>query len=121
MNMTLWIVQGLLAAGFIFSGWMKAFQHEKAKSSWSWVKDVSRGFVVFIGIVELLGVLGLILPQATDTASVLTPLAAGGLGVIVLLGAIFHVRRKEFKEIGVNVVFLALLLFVALGRRVWGY
>lgn len=116
MNITLWIVQGLLAFGFMYSGWMKAFQHEKAKASWHWVNDVPKGLVSFIGIVELLGVLGLILPQALDIAPVLTPLAAAALAVVVLLGALFHVQRKEYRDIGVNIVFLVLALIVAIGR-----
>ncbi|MEK3915745.1 DoxX family protein [Paenibacillus sp. FSL H7-0331] len=116
MNIALWIVQGILALGFIFSGWMKAFQYEKAKASWPWVKEVSRGLVSSIGIAELLGVVGLILPQATNIAPALTPLAAIGLAAIVLFGAVFHVKRKEYQEIGVNIVFLALTVFVAVGR-----
>ncbi|ULO07664.1 DoxX family protein [Paenibacillus sp. 19GGS1-52] len=116
MNMALWIVQGILGAGFIFSGWMKAFQYEKAKASWHWVNEVSRGLVFFIGIVELLGVLGIIVPQATNIVPVLTPIAAIGLVIVVLFGALFHIKRKEYQEIGVNIVFLALALFVAIGR-----
>jgi hypothetical protein len=95
---------------------MKAFQYEKAKTSWPWVKEVSRGFVFFIGIVELIGVIGLIIPQATNIAPVLTPLARIGLAAIVLFGAVFHAKRKEYQEIGVNVVFLVLAVFVVMGR-----
>jgi hypothetical protein len=95
---------------------MKAFQYEKAKTSWPWVKEVSRGFVFFIGIVELIGVIGLIIPQATNIAPVLTPLAGIGLAAIVLFGAVFHAKRKEYQEIGVNVVFLVLAVFVVMGR-----
>jgi hypothetical protein len=95
---------------------MKAFKYEKVKTSWPWVKEVSRGFVFFIGIVELIGVIGLIIPQATNIAPVLTPLAGIGLAAIVLFGAVFHAKRKEYQEIGVNVVFLVLAVFVAMGR-----
>ncbi|MBW7456997.1 DoxX family protein [Paenibacillus sepulcri] len=116
MNIALWIVQGILGAGFIFSGWMKAFQVEKAAASWHWVKEVSRGLVLFIGIAELVGVIGLIVPQAMNVAPVLTPIAAFGLAAIVLLGAIFHAKRKEYREIGLNLVFLVLAVFVAAGR-----
>ncbi|QOS81853.1 DoxX family protein [Paenibacillus sp. JNUCC31] len=116
MNIALWIVQGILGVGFIFSGWMKAFQYEKAKKSWPWVNEVSKGLVFFIGVVELLGVLGIIVPQAANIAPGLTPIAAIGLAVIVLLGAIFHIWRKEYKEIGVNIVFLALAVLVVIGR-----
>lgn len=116
MNISLWIVQGILGLGFIYSGWMKAFQYEKAKASWPWVGEVSRGFVSFIGLMELIGVIGLIIPQATSIAPALTPLAAIGLAAIVLFGAVFHVKRKEYREIGVNVVFLVIAVIVAIGR-----
>ncbi|MCC3376323.1 DoxX family protein [Cohnella sp. REN36] len=116
MNIALWIVQGVLVIGFVFSGWMKAFRQEKAKASWPWAGEVPKGLVAFIGIAELIGALGLILPQATGIAPNLTPIAAIGLGAIVLFGAVFHVMRKEYREIGVNVVFLALAVFVAFGR-----
>ncbi len=116
MNIALWIVQGLLALGFIFSGWMKAFQYEKAKASWPWAGEVPRGLVFFIGIAELIGAIGVVVPEATGIAPVLTPIAAIALAVVVLLGAVFHIRRKESRQIGVNVVFLALALFVAIGR-----
>ncbi|MNQ71218.1 hypothetical protein D3C85_858800 [compost metagenome] len=116
MNITLWIIQGIAALGFIYSGWMKAFQHEKAKASWGWVNDVPQGFVTFIGVAELLGAFGLILPQALDIVPVLTPIAATALAAIVLRGAIFHIARKEYREIGVNVVFIALAVVVAVGR-----
>jgi uncharacterized membrane protein YphA (DoxX/SURF4 family) len=116
MNMALWIVQCILGVGFIFSGWMKAFQYEKAKESWPWANEVPRRLVFFIGIVELVGVIGLIAPQATNITPELTPLAAIGLAIVVLLGAIFHIARKEYKQIGVNIVFLVLAVIVAIGR-----
>jgi uncharacterized membrane protein YphA (DoxX/SURF4 family) len=116
MNIALWVVQGILGLVFIFSGWMKAVQYDKAKASWLWVKEVPRGLVFFIGIVELIGALGLILPQAMNIAPVLTLIAAIGLAAIVLFGALFHAKRKEYQEIGVNIVFLVLAVFVAMGR-----
>jgi uncharacterized membrane protein YphA (DoxX/SURF4 family) len=116
MNIALWIVQGLVALGFVYSGWLKAFQYEKAKASWGWVKNVSKEFVVFIGLVELLGVLGIILPDATNVSPVLTPIAAIGLAAIVLFGALFHVKRKEYREISVNIVFFVFTVFVAISR-----
>ena len=64
----------------------------------------------------MLGAIGLILPQATGIAPILTPIAALGL-VAVQVGAItVHVRRKETKVLPVNIVLLLLALFVAIGR-----
>lgn len=116
MNIALWIVQGLLALMFISAGMMKTFQYEKAKSSLPWVKEYSKGFVAFIGVSELLGGLGLVLPHATGIAPFLTPVSAIGLAVIMLLAAAFHAKRKEYPGIGMNVILLALAVFVAVGR-----
>ncbi|SEM58145.1 DoxX-like family protein [Paenibacillus sp. cl141a] len=116
MNIALWIIQGLSALGFVYSGWLKAFQFEGARASWGWVKDVPKAFVVFIGVVELVGAFGLILPQALNIAPILTPIAAAGLATIVLLGALFHVARKEHREIVVNIVFFVFTVFIVIGR-----
>ncbi|RJE88307.1 DoxX family protein [Paenibacillus sp. 1011MAR3C5] len=83
----------------MYSGWLKAFQYEKAKASWGWVKEVPKGLVFFIGLAELLGGIGVILPQALDIMPLLTPLAATGLATVVLFGAIFHIARKEYREL----------------------
>lgn len=116
MNMATWIIQGLLALVFIYSGWLKAFQYEKVKASWGWVKTVPRGFVNFVGLIELAGAIGLILPQATGITPVLTPLAAIGLAVIVFCGGVIHLRRNEYKEIIWNMIFCVLAVFVAVVR-----
>lgn len=116
MNIALWIVQVLLAFGFLYSGWMKALAMEKAKSSWAWANDVPAWLVALIGWAELLGAIGVIMPQAVNALPVLTPLAASALALVVALGAAFHLKRRESRDIGVNVVFLALAVFVAIGR-----
>jgi hypothetical protein len=81
-----------------------------------WVKDSSKGLVTFIGVAELLGGLGLILPLSIGIMPSLTPIAGVGLAVVMLLAAVFHARRGEFKGIGLNIILLALALFVAIGR-----
>lgn len=116
MNIALWIGQGILALMFIMAGLMKTFQYEKAKASLPWVKEYSKGFVAFIGIAELLGGIGLIVPHAADIAPVLTPIAAIGLGFVMFLAAVFHAKRKENQAIGMNVIILAIAVFVAIGR-----
>ncbi|GLX67189.1 DoxX family protein [Paenibacillus glycanilyticus] len=116
MNIVLWIAQALLALMFIPAGVMKTFQPGTVKTKMPWAKDASTGFVVFVGLSELLGGLGLILPWALDIASVLTPIAAIGLAVIMLFAAVFHARRSEYGSIGMNIVMLAIAVFVAIGR-----
>lgn len=116
MNITLWIAQGILAAAFIMAGSMKTFQYEKVKAGMPWAKDSSKGMVNFIGLSELLGGIGLIVPYATGIAPILTPIAAIALGFIMVLAAVVHAKRNENSGIGMNIIFLAILLFVAIGR-----
>lgn len=117
MNIVLWIVAGLLAAIFLLAGLMKVSQpKEKLATNMAWVEDFSPGQVKAIGLVEILGAIGLILPAATGIAVILTPLAALGLALTMLVAAIVHVRRKEFPMVAINLVLMALALFVAIGR-----
>ncbi|MET8330803.1 DoxX family protein [Streptomyces sp. NPDC005181] len=117
MNVFLWIVQGLLAAMFAMAGVMKATQpKDKLVAKLPWVADFSPATVRFIGIVEFAAALGLILPGATGIAPVLTPLAATGLAVTMVLAAITHARRKEPSAIAFNAVLLILAVVVAWGR-----
>jgi uncharacterized membrane protein YphA (DoxX/SURF4 family) len=117
MNIALWIVQGLLALAFAGAGFMKVSQpKEKLQPTMAYVEDLSAGTVKLIGTAELLAALGLILPWLTGIASVLTPLAASGLVLLMLLAVATHVRRKEYPAILFNVILGGLALFVALGR-----
>ncbi|WP_405742274.1 DoxX family protein [Streptomyces sp. NBC_00028] len=117
MNVFLWIVQAVLAAMFAMAGVMKSTQpKEKLVGQMPWRADFSQGTVRFIGVVELAAGLGLVLPAATDIAPVLTPLAATGLAVVMVLAAITHARRKEPGAIAFNTVLLILAVLVAWGR-----
>lgn len=119
MNIALWIVQILLAGMYGMSGTMKTFQTAKAKEQFPWAKNRSDGFIRFVGISELLGALGLILPIVTGVLPWLTVFAAIGLALIQLL-AIFteHLPKKEYNVIPINLVLLALSVFVVMGRWV---
>ena len=119
MNIVLWVVQVLLAGMYGMAGIMKTFQITKAKEQLPWAKNRSDTFVRFVGIAELLGALGLFLPLLTGVLPWLTPLAAVGLTIIQLL-AIFteHLPKKEYNVIPINMVLLALSIFVVAGRWV---
>lgn len=119
MNIALWIVAGLLAAVFLFAGANKVLipRVKLAKApGGGWVLGFSAGFVKTLGGVEILGAIGLILPAVVDIVPVLVPLAAVGLGVIMIGAAIVEVRRHEAKHALVNVVYLAMTVFVVIGR-----
>jgi uncharacterized membrane protein len=117
MNTILWILQGLLGAAFITAGLLKATQpKEKLPASMTWTQRRGAGTIKFIGVMELLGGLGLILPWAAGIASVLTPIAAVGLLVVMLLAIVDHVRAKEHGVLPVNLALGAIALVIAIGR-----
>ena len=118
MNVVLWIVAGVLAAVFLGSGLSKLAQPRKkiVDSGMGWAEDFSDGAVKGIGALEVLGALGLILPAVFDIATVLVPIAATGLALIMLGAAVTHARRKENQMVVINVVLLVLAAFVAWGR-----
>jgi NAD(P)-dependent dehydrogenase (short-subunit alcohol dehydrogenase family) len=119
MNLTLWIIAGLLAAVFLVAGASKLFipQEKLAKAPGAgWVLDFSAGFVKALGAVEILGAVGLILPALLDIAPILVPLAAVGLALDMAGAAIVEFRRHEFKHALGNLIYLALAAFVAWGR-----
>lgn len=82
-NALLWTIQALLAALFLFAGVMKFVMSDAQLTAQS---PFSAGFIHFIGIAEIFGALGLILPGVTHIRTRLTPLAAAGL-VIIMSGA----------------------------------
>ncbi|MCO6004026.1 DoxX family protein [Actinoallomurus purpureus] len=113
----MWIVQAILAAMFAMSGLGKVLQSkDKLAGKYPWMQDVSQSTVRFIGVTELLGAIGLIVPAATGIAPVLTPIAWTGLAVIVVLGAAMHIRRKEPSGVAVTAVLFVLTALVAWGR-----
>ena len=115
MDTALWIVQALLAAIFLVTGMIKLTQPrlKMAAGPMRWAADVSDVQFRAIGVVELLGAIGLIVPAAFGIAPLLTPLAAVGL-VLTMVGAIrTHVRYGESDRLAVPIVVLALALFVA--------
>ena len=117
MNIALWIAQILLAGMYGMAGSMKTMQIAKVREMMSWSKGRSDNYVRFVGTSELLGALGMILPVLTGILAWLTPVAALGLSIIQLL-AIFqeHLPKKEYNVIPMNIVLLALSVFVAIGR-----
>lgn len=116
MNVTLWIIQGLLTAMFGMAGIMKSIQpKEKLAEKLPWVNDYSLGMVRFIGLAELSGAIGLILPPFIGIP-ILTPLAALGLALIMIFAAVYHIRKSENQAVIFNAILLILTLIVAYFR-----
>lgn len=117
MQITLWIISGILAALYLSAGIMKTFRPRASLAeSLPWTVAYSDGTVKSIGIAELLGAVGLILPWLTGIATILTPLAATGLVVVQVLAIIVHIRRGEQKVLPFNLALLLAALFIAVFR-----
>lgn len=119
MNIVLWVAQVVLALLFASSGLVKVARSKDALvDRYPWVVDFSAATVRLIGALELLAAVGLVAPAATGIAPVLTPAAAAGLAVMMLLAVVVHVRRRETRGIvvaGILLVYAGLLAWARFG------
>lgn len=117
-NIGLWVAQAALAFVYAMAGFMKISQPIEAlvASGMGYAGDYPELLTRFIGAAELLGAIGIILPALLRILPVLTPLAALGFSAIQVLAFALHFSRGEFAVLPVNLVLLALSLFVLWGR-----
>jgi hypothetical protein len=107
-------VQVLLALFFLAAGAPKVVG--RGLERWTGFSELPRAQVVFIGVAEVLGAAGLVLPTATGVLPWLTPLAAVGLAVIVVLATGFHLRADERLNALETGLWAAIAAAVAAGR-----
>ncbi|MER2562344.1 MAG: DoxX family protein [Myxococcaceae bacterium] len=116
LHIGLWVAQVLLAVAFGMSGAMKLVTPiDQLAEKMTWIASTGP-LVRFIGLSEVAGALGMLLPSALRIKPVLTPVAALGFVVIMVLAGGVHASRGEFGVIGANVVLGGLAAFVAFGR-----
>ena len=117
MDIALWIAAGLLAVAFAMAGLMKLSKpKEELHGSMAWTEDFSQSQIKAIGTVEVLGAIGLVVPPLVGVAEWLSPVAAVGLALTMVGAALTHIKRKEGGMVPVNLVLMALAVFVAWGR-----
>lgn len=118
MNAVLWVGQGLLAVVFAVSGTLKSTQSKQRmiETGQTGVRDVPLRVVRLIAACELMAVVGLIAPQASGVAPLLTPLAALGLAVVMVGAGVVHARLREPRTVAANAAILVVCLLVAAGR-----
>lgn len=118
MNILIWVFQGILAGMFLMTGTMKVIKKkDDLKDQMGFVEDFTQQQINGIGILEILGALGVILPWATGILPWLTPLAAIGLAMTMAGAFLTHLRRKELFPMGiVNIVLFSLAVFTAAAR-----
>ena len=119
MNVVLWAAQIILAAIFLTTGGSKLFAYERlirvveARSK-SGAPGVSRGLAAFIGLAEMVGAVGVVMPGDLLPPHELVRMAAAGLALIMVLAGIYHLRRQESSAPAVTLFLLA--LFIIVGR-----
>ncbi|MGW0478978.1 DoxX family protein [Nonomuraea sp. NPDC003214] len=121
LNGGLWSLQVLFGFFFAGSGFGKVLLYdgalyEAAPRAVAWYAAVPQPLIVFIGVCEVLGGVGLILPTMTRVRPKLTPLAAIGLTLTMFLAAVFHVVRGEYALVPANLLLGAATALIAVGR-----
>jgi hypothetical protein len=114
LNVVLWSVQGFLALFFLAAGTPKLIG--RGLERWTGFSEVPRPLVVFIGVTEVLGAAGLVVPMVTVIAPWLTPLAALGLAIIVLMATGFHLRADERINALETGLWACIAVVIAMGR-----
>lgn len=114
MNITLWVVQVLLALAFLAHGLM--FLAPPPDIAVQMNEMLPRWFQVFLGVAEVLAAVGLTLPGLTRIVPALVPAAAAGVMVVMVSATVLHLWRREFAGAATTFVLLLLAAFVADGR-----
>ena len=121
LNGALWPLQVLFGFFIAGSGFGKVLLYDgvlyaAAPRAVAWYAAVPQPLIVFIGVCEVLGGVGLILPAMTGVKPKLTPLAAAGLTLTMILAAGFHIMRSEYELVPANLLLGGVAAFIAVGR-----
>ncbi len=114
----IWFLQGLMAFVFIFSGINKAYFDEQTlvRKGQTGVEGLPSWLIKFIGIAEILGAIGLLAPMLLGQNVIFTPIAAIGLGLIMIPAAFIHYQRNEVQTVGINLFILVICGIIAFYR-----
>ncbi len=117
MNVVLWILQIVLGLFFVFHmTLLLRASPARARGTMRWMTEMPSGLRLFAAVAEGLAGLALIFAPLVRDIDYLAPMAAAGL-VLLMLGAIvFHLRRREYPNIGLNTVLGVLAAVIAWGR-----
>lgn len=116
LHVTLWVAQFVLGLTFILAGLMKLITPiSELQNNLSWVNELPELLLV-IGVAELLGGTGLLLPSLLNIYPRISAFAAIGLLIIMILAAGYHLIYKEYSSIPINLLFGSLSYFSSLGE-----
>ena len=114
VNLIIWTVQVFLALFFLAAGAPKIIG--RGLEQWTGFSEMPRPLVILIGLTEVLGAVGLVLPMATGILPWLTPLAAIGLAIIVLMASGFHIRADERLNALETTLWASIAAIIAISR-----
>lgn len=118
LSASIWVIQVLACFAFTAVGLIKLFKPiPELAAMWPWTGELPVAVVRGLGIVDIAGGLGVLLPSLTRIRPGLTVVAALCCSVLQICAAVFHISRGEAAATPVNVVFFALVAFVFWGRR----
>jgi putative oxidoreductase len=118
VNVALWVLQVLTALAFGGHGVLLLRDPKRTAERVPWVGTLPGPLVRALGMLEILGAIGVVIPALTGVLPSLTVAAAGGLVAMMLLAILFHVTRREWPNVGLNIVLGAFAFAVAYGRLV---
>lgn len=116
MNILLWVLQIFFGIYFFLVGVMHFVIPPGLPAQMAWMYDLDPTLHWISGTAEILGGLGLILPGVTRIKTWLTPLAALGLAIVMVLAMVYHLQRGEGLNIVLNLFAAVIMAFLAYGR-----
>ena len=115
MNITLWILQVLLAVAFFAHGWLFLWPPTEIAAQMN--ASLPRWFQVFLGVAEVLAAVGLTLPGLTRILPWLITWAAAGIMIVTASATVFHLARGEMSSAAITLVLLVMATFVGYMRQ----
>lgn len=111
LNPILWILQVLTGLLFLYSGYLKLFTPIAQQAAmYPWTGQVAPAFLRFMGIIDLLGGIGILIPF-------LSIYAASGIVLLMISASVFHISRGESSVIGFNIAIALVAAFIVWGRK----
>ena len=114
MNIVLWILQVLLAVVFAAHGWMLLSPPPELLPIIN--EQLGVAFRIFLGVAEIAGAVGILLPAMTRVMPWLTSLAAGCLAFVVASATVLHLIRAEIGSAITTAILCLMAVFVAYAR-----
>lgn len=121
MNIAAWVVTAIVVAILGGAGASKLVRTKEQileNPQMGWANDFSQPAIRLVGLAEVAGALGLVLPWALDVVPVLTPIAGYALAALMAGAFGVHLRRREYAGLPFVAFLVAAPLFVAIARTV---